>query len=113
MLFRSSTLRSVEVAPGVFARIDPQVLPDAECRREAAADRRGTVELEPLLWQTPIEGLEVDGPLLFRDLGPEVNARVMARHPERTAWMLRSPGEGGTLPYADAEREMWRAANAP
>ena len=100
-------LRSVEVAPGAFARIDPAVAPDVQCSREASADRLGTLELEPLIWQTAIPGVDDGSPLLFRDLGPAANARVRARYPERTAWLQRTPGPRNLLPYEEAELEMW------
>ncbi len=98
-------LRSIEVAPGAFARIDPAIAPDVQCTREAGSDRLGTLELEPLIWQTGVPGIEDGSPLLFRDLGPEANALVRARYPERTAWMQRTPEQ--LLPYEEAELGMW------
>ena len=80
-----------------------------ECAREARADRVGTLELEPLLWQTPIPELEPGAPLLFRDLGPEENGRVLARHPGVDAWVQVAPtGSGaGLLPYREGMELLW------
>ena len=101
-------LRGVEVAPGTFIRIDPGIAPDPSCQREARADRLGTLELEPLIWQTPIPEVEDGSPLLFRDLGPDANAHVLARYPGRAAWLQFAPGPAAMpLPYEQAERELW------
>jgi hypothetical protein len=102
-------LRALEVAPGTFARIDPTLPLAPECAREARADRLGTVELEPMLWQTPIPGLEDGAPLLFRDLGPEENARVLARHPGVPAWVqvAPTPDSRGLLPYEEGMETLW------
>ena len=99
-------MSAFELAPGTYARIDPSRPLAPACAREARADRLGTVELEPLLWQTPIPGLE-PGPLLFRDLGPDANARVLARHPERPAWVMIAPSPDGLLPYGEAMEQLW------
>ncbi len=103
-------LRAVAVAPGTFARVDPRLAPIPACVREASADREGTLELEPLAWQTPIPGLEEGGPLFFRDLGPEANARVLARHPGLPAWLALPTAGGALLPYEEAERRLWGGA---
>jgi hypothetical protein len=102
-------LRALELAPGTYARVDPTLPPAPACAREARADRLGTLELEPLVWQTPVPGLESGGPLLFRDLGPEANARVLARHPGATAWVeLPATRErSGLLPYREGMTALW------
>jgi hypothetical protein len=108
-------LRALELAPGTFARVDPGLAPAPACAREARADRLGTLELEPLVWQTPVPGLETGGPLLFRDLGPDENARVLARHPGAPAFLMLPPSvQGGALlPYQEGMRLLWSDAPAP
>jgi hypothetical protein len=101
-------LRALELAPGTYARVDPGRAPTPACAREARADRLGTLELEPVVWQTPVPGLENGGPLLFRDLGPEENARVLARHPGAPAFvLLPSATGGGLVPYQDGVTLLW------
>lgn len=70
-----------------------------------------TLELEPLLWHTPVPGVEHGGPLLFRDLGPAGNARVVARFPGRALWLLLPAGAeaGPLLPYEAGMRLLWES----
>jgi hypothetical protein len=49
-------------------------------------------------------------PLLFRDLGPLENAKVLARYPERTPWIEVVPGE--VVEYRVNELVMWGGAIA-
>lgn len=99
-----------ELAPGVVVRADPTRDWDEGCMREAAADRLGTVELEPLAWRG-------DGPggrlLLVRDLGPAANAAVLEAYPERTpwVWMRTGPGSEPSLrPYDEGMEVLWMGA---
>jgi hypothetical protein len=78
------------------------------CAREVAADRFGGVELAPLLWQTALPG--GGGPLLlYRDLGPSSNARVLARFPGRTAYVHAPGARRGQdlIPYEEGMELLW------
>lgn len=96
------------LSQGNFILVSPGRSPDAECVREARADRFGTIELEPLLWQAPpIEGARL---ILARDLGPAMNAAVRASLPGRTPYVYATTGPGGRarlLPYAEGMRLLW------
>jgi hypothetical protein len=80
------------------------------CRREQAADARGAVGLTSLLWQGDLPGLPGRGVLWARDLGPEMNARLIDRYPERTPLVLLPPGPdavpGGSWPLVSYEEGM-------
>jgi hypothetical protein len=114
----------VEPLPGVPVRLEPRLLSpgnvalvdtlsaaDAACRREAAADRLGVFELEPLLWRAPpLEGEEL---VVARDLGPEANAAVRAAFPAHDAWMLVAGPENGAArvtSYEEGVALLWGAS---
>jgi hypothetical protein len=87
----------------------------AECTRQVAADRFGSVALAPLLWQGDLPGLEEGRPLFVRDYGPERNAAVRAAFPERTPWVFAYRAEGENerpmlLPYEAAMALLWARA---
>lgn len=89
----------------VFLRPGPL---EPGCAREAAADRFGGIELAPLLWQTALPG--GDGPLLlYRDLGPSSNARVIAGFPARAAYVHAPGAQGATalIPYEEGMELLW------
>lgn len=99
------------VSPGNRILVDPAVGLEPACRREAAADRLGTVELEPLLWQAP----PLDGQTLVvaRDLGPIANARVISRFPaHRPRVAMEGPAGHGlrVVGYAEGMELLWRGA---
>jgi len=99
------------VSPGNRILVDPALGLDAGCRREAAADRLGTVELEPLLWQAP--PLDGQGLVVARDLGPIGNARVIRLLPAHRPLMALegSAGHGlRVIDYADGMELLWRGA---
>jgi 4-amino-4-deoxy-L-arabinose transferase-like glycosyltransferase len=81
------------------------------CEREAASDFEGALGLPPLLWQGDLPGLPAQGALFVRDLGPERNARLVARFPEREPMTLVSrEGRLRLLPYDLVMRELWGEA---
>lgn len=94
------------LSAGNRIRIDPTVQPDASCRREARADRLGTLELEGLAWQSPaLRGGQV---AYARDLGPGTNLRVLGES-EPEAWLLINRDEGGAVlvPYSEGMQLLW------
>jgi len=60
------------------------------CRREIDADRNGIVNVVPLLWQGDLPGLPGKGALFIRDMGPEMNALLIRRYPDRRPMVLRT-----------------------
>jgi hypothetical protein len=82
----------------------------ATCQRELNADRFGAVALAPLLWQGDLPQLESGDPLFVRDFGPEANAPLVDRWPERTPWVFvpRSvDGPPELVAYDEAMRVLW------
>ena len=78
--------------------------------REAASDRHGVIELEPMVWRTEI-GAEAEL-LLLRDLGPSENASLSALTGRE--WLVYVAGEAGAgpslLPYDVGMELLWRGA---
>ena len=66
--------------------------------------------LAPLLWQGDLPGLNGDGNLFVRDLGPEKNALILDAFPGRNAYVfvpkaLEAPPE--LVAYAEAMEVLW------
>lgn len=99
----------VQVLPGVRARVRPGEVLTPVCLREARADRFGALDLAPLLWLGDLPGLPGDGVMFVRDLGPQANARLRARYPDRRPLLLLpSHGAQATLvPYAAGMQRLW------
>jgi len=98
------------LSEGNVVRIDPGLAWDDACNREAHADRLGSLELEPLAWQTsPGTGAL----MVVRDLGPSLNAQVMEAYPDRQAWFWLA-GDGGSPPrlvsYEEGAELLWGGA---
>lgn len=96
------------LSPGNVIRMEPNRPADSTCVREARADRFGTIELEPLLWQAPpLAGARL---VLARDLGPITDDAVRKALPGRTAWVYIARGARGAprlLPYREGIRLVW------
>ena len=100
-------LSEVTLSPGNRIRIEPGRPLEPGCAREAAADRFGTTELEPLLWQAPpVPGAPL---VLARDMGPEANQAVRNAFEGYTAWMTLGAPVGASLaPYEEGAARLWR-----
>jgi hypothetical protein len=84
--------------------------PTPACLRQMNADRRGAVEFPELLWQGDLPGLGRTGALFARDLGPALNARLQALHPERRPLVYLRPEPHLApvlLPYAEGMAVLW------
>jgi hypothetical protein len=80
------------------------------CARELHADRLGTLDVMPMLWQVRVPGLRSGGAMVVRDMGPEENARIIEAYPRLMPLMYYrpSPEEAPILvPYAQGARALW------
>ncbi|MEX2110969.1 MAG: glycosyltransferase family 39 protein [Gemmatimonadaceae bacterium] len=82
-----------------------------DCVRQIASDSAGIIDISSFLWQTDLPGLPGDGTMIVRDMGPEANAKLIARYPDRTPlffYRAESEGKGPQLvPYAEGLRRLW------
>ena len=85
---------------------NPSRSPTPVCAAEARADRFGVVELAPLVWQGDLPGIEVGRPMFVRDLGPEMNQRVLDQHGARAAFLFGPTEPGGTVELVPYERGL-------
>lgn len=102
----------VQLSEGNHARIDPSYPWSASCRREAAADREGTIELATVLARA--EAGSPGGPGIWvRDLGPEANARLIEQMDAGgRAYLWTAAGAGGAPvleEYAAGITRLWGA----
>jgi hypothetical protein len=99
-------LRSI--SPGNRARFRAGAALDGPCMRQARADREGTEELEPLLWQAP--PLPEAPVVVVRDMGPGEDEAIRSAFPSRSAW-IAVYGGGGAPPrimeYRAGLAELW------
>ncbi len=102
-------LRQLRMPSGSTIRTYSGEVLTPECEREAASDYAGVLALPALLWQGDLPGLGSHGAMYVRDLGPERNARLLARFPEREpAVLVRTGGdELRLIPYWRGMKELW------
>jgi len=93
-------------------RIDPGHPISRDCVREIASDSEGIMDISSFLWQTDLPELPGDGTMIVRDMGPEANARLIARYPQRTPMMFYRAEKENRGPqlvsYAEGLRRLWR-----
>lgn len=80
------------------------------CLRQVASDSLGIIDISPLIWQSDLPGLDGTGAMIVRDMGPEDNARIVARYPGRVPMMLFRPEKEGPpklVPYAVGIKSLW------
>ncbi len=101
------------LSPGNAVLVRPEMALDDGCQREAHADRLGSVELEPLLWQAPpLDGSRL---VIARDLGPTANAAVREAFVYHRAWVGLDGGTGAPiriLEYEEGMELLWGGAAA-
>lgn len=92
----------------------PEGARQERCRLEQEADARGVVGLSGFLWRGDLPGLPGAGILWARDLGPEQNARLIERYPDRVPLFLLPPergaepsGEWSLVPYEEGIAALW------
>lgn len=70
------------------------------------------MDISSFLWQTDLPELPGDGTMIVRDMGPEANARLIARYPERTPMLFYRAEKENSGPqlvsYAEGLRRLWR-----
>lgn len=95
----------------------PQSEASPLCQREQASDRLGVLGLTSLLWLGDLPGLPPEGALWVRDLGPERNAALIARYPERVPLFVLPPatqaGEWLVVPYERGVHQVWSPVPGP
>lgn len=83
------------------------------CTLENASDSLGASGLTNYIWLGDPPGVDGDGVLWARDLGPAANARLIAEHPTRAPIFLL-PVNGGRdvrlVPYEEGIRKLWGGA---
>ncbi|CAN5167454.1 hypothetical protein BH23GEM2_BH23GEM2_03490 [soil metagenome] len=82
----------------------------AACARELHADRLGTLDAMPMLWQVRVPGLHSGGAIVVRDMGPEENAELIAAYPTLMPLMYYRPSpaeEPILVPYAQGASLLW------
>ena len=86
------------------------------CRREQEADVRGGFGITGILWLDDLPGIEGDGPMWVRDLGPERNALLIEEYPEREPLFLLPEGPGTVgrvVTYEEGVSALWDRAASP
>jgi hypothetical protein len=100
----------MEIAQGDEIRYRRGVPLSRACLREVASDTLGIIDIAPLLWQGDMPGLGGSGAMIVRDMGPEANARLIARYPARVPMLYYRPEKEGAprlAPYAAAIKTLW------
>ena len=100
----------MEIAQGDEIRYTQGTPLSRACLREVASDTLGIIDIAPLVWQNDVPGLGGDGAMIVRDMGPEANARLIARYPDRVPMLLYRPVKEATptlAPYAVGIKALW------
>jgi len=101
----------VRIATEDQIRTNPSLPLSPECLREIASDTLGIVDVAPLLWQGDLPGTEGrEGSMFVRDMGPEANARLMQRYPDRVPAVLLRTHDAESpklVPYAEGMDLLW------
>lgn len=106
--------RPITLPDGVAVRARPGEELTPECLREAHSDRGGTMPLMPLIWQGDLPGIPGRGTMFVRDLGPEKNASLGRRYPQRRVGVLyRRPADGvpALVPYSVGMKDLWESVS--
>lgn len=100
----------VRIADGDDIRAKAGVPLSRECLREVASDTLGIVDVGPLVWQGDLPGLGGEGAMFVRDMGPEANARLIQRYPDRVPEVLLRPRDNQPpklVPYVEGMNLLW------
>jgi hypothetical protein len=100
----------VGVSPGNPIRVDHDEQLHESCMREVYADRNGVIDVSPFVWQGDLPGMPAQGTLYVRDMGPDLNSRLIRRFPERTPILLYVPSldsKPELVPYDEGIALLW------
>ena len=100
----------LQVSAGNEIRVRKGERLSRDCLREVASDTLGIVDVAPLVWQGDLPVEDGTGAMYVRDYGPEANARLIARYPERVPKVFLRPGDRYApklLPYAEGMKLLW------
>lgn len=100
----------VLIADGDEIRAYPGVPISPRCFREAASDTVGIIDVGPLVWQGDLPGIGGEGAMIVRDMGPEDNARLIRKYPDRVPEVLLRHGTDQRptlLPYTEGMNLLW------
>jgi hypothetical protein len=100
----------LQIANGDDIRARPGVPMTPACLRQVASDTLGIVEVASLLWQADLPGSSGPGAMVVRDMGPEANAPLIARYPERVPMVFYRPTKEGPpalVPYTAGMTALW------
>lgn len=82
-----------------------------ECSRQVASDADGIIDISSFLWQRDLPGLPGNRAMIVRDMGPEANARLIARYPDRTPMLFyraeRDDRGPQLIPYEEGLKRLW------
>jgi hypothetical protein len=107
---RRPEVPKVSIANGDDIRADAREPMAPACLRQVASDTLGVVEMAGMLWETDLPGSTGPGALVVRDMGPEVNAALIARYPGRVPLVFYRPvkeGPPALAPYDVGMRALW------
>ncbi|MFL5573682.1 MAG: hypothetical protein ACJ78R_09275 [Gemmatimonadaceae bacterium] len=105
-----SEVPKFRIADGDDIRVRAGAPIPGKCLRSIASDTLGIVDISPLVWQGDLPGTKGRGPMIVRDMGPEANARLIARYPERVPmffYRARKEGPPKLVPYAIGISALW------
>jgi hypothetical protein len=102
---------TVQIAPGDFVRFVRGEPITPLCQRHMRSDQAGILDVTPLLWQGDLPGQKGRGALFVRDLGPERNAELIRRYPQRTPLVYATPSPQSQpvlWSYDAGMRRLWQ-----
>jgi hypothetical protein len=103
-------VQKFRIADGDDIRAQRGVPMPSSCLRAIASDTLGIVDISPFVWQADLPGAKGPGAMIVRDMGPEENARLIARYPERVPTVFYRPTKEGPpqlVPYAVGMTALW------
>jgi hypothetical protein len=105
----------IQISEGNRIRVQPGERMTRSCTLEINADRAGVVDAAPLIWQGALTNPASDPrPIFVRDLGPDRNRELLARHIDRVP-LLFGPADPEITPrlwpYDGAIRALWGAGH--
>lgn len=107
---KPSPTQRIDVAQGDQIRYNPAKPLTRACQREVASDTLGVIDISPLVWQGDLPGAARGAAMIVRDLGPDLNAQLIERYPDRVPMMLiRATKEGAPrlVPYEEGMKKLW------